>query len=216
MRYNGCAKRQVSVLNIHLQALRRRDFRHAIRFARQGMHFDWYTDSPLLLYLYGRYFWCLEFSRATQAIAAYRDGELAGVLLAEVRGEKKTRRTLGRRLYIRLFELCSGLLFRGGADVYAQANREMFARYRETHTPDGEITFFAVDPRLEGQGVGTLLLGELARREKGKQFYLYTDSGCTYQFYDRRGFERAGERGIVMELGGKRVPLRCFLYCKTL
>ena len=100
--------------------------------------------------------------------------------------------------------------------MYAQANREMFARYRETHTPDGEITFFAVDPRLEGQGVGTLLLGELARREKGKQFYLYTDSGCTYQFYDRRGFERAGERGIVMELGGKRVPLRCFLYCKTL
>ncbi len=203
-------------MEIRLGALRAKDAKKVIQFARQGMHFDWYSDSPFVLRLYGRYFWNLEFSRATQAIAAYRDGELAGVLLAEVRGEKKTRRTLGRRLYIRLFELCSGLLFRGGADVYAQANREMFARYRETHTPDGEITFFAVDPRLEGQGVGTLLLGELARREKGKQFYLYTDSGCTYQFYDRRGFERAGERGIVMELGGKRVPLRCFLYCKTL
>lgn len=113
----------------------------------------------------------------------------------------KAWRSLAKRLYIRLFELSQGLLFRGGTDAYAQANQEMFARYCQTHTPDGEITFLAVDPRLEGRGIGTLLLNELARRESGKQLYLYTDSGCTYQFYERRGFARAGEKDIVMELG---------------
>ena len=216
MRYNGCAKRQVSVLNIHLQALRRRDFRHAIRFARQGMHFDWYTDSPLLLYLYGRYFWCLEFSRATQAIAAYRGGALCGVLLAEVRGEPKPYRTWARRLYVRLFEGAQGLLFRGGGSVYARANQELYRQYRRQHVPDGEITFLAADPALEGHGIGTRLLSELARRERGKEFFLYTDDGCTYAFYEHRGFERVGERDIVMRLNGRDVPLRCFLYRKRL
>ena len=64
--------------------------------------------------------------------------------------------------------------------------------------------------------MGTLLLGELARREAGREFYLYTDDGCTYAFYEHRGFERAGERDIVMHLNGKAVPLRCFLYRKRL
>ena len=73
-------------MEIRLGALRAKDAKKVIQFARQGMHFDWYSDSLFVLRLYGRYFWNLEFSRATQAIAAYRDGELAGVLLAEVRG----------------------------------------------------------------------------------------------------------------------------------
>ena len=180
------------------------------------MHFDWYTQNPLLLFLYGRYFWCLEYGRATRAIAAYRGDALAGVLLADVRGAKKPYRTLGRRLYVRLFEAAQGLLFRGGGDVYARANRELFAQYEKTHAPEGEITFLAVDPALEGQGVGTVLLGDLARREAGREFYLYTDNGCNYAFYEHRGFERAGERDIVLRLNGKAVPLRCFLYRKRL
>ncbi len=203
-------------MDIRLGDLRMKDRRRAIEFARRGMHFDWYADSPLLLYLYGRYFWCLEFGRATQVIAAYRGRDLAGVLLAEARGEATPNRSLGRTLYKRLFESFQELFFRGGADAYAQANREMYARYRRAHAPDGEITFLAVDPALEGNGIGTLLLNELARREPGRCFYLYTDSGCAYQFYEHRGFERAGEKDIVLELGKKRVPLRCFLYSKTL
>ena len=204
------------ILEIRLGKLRRRDFKTAIRFARAGMHFEWYTQNPLLLFLYGRYFWCLEFARATQAIAAYRGGTLAGVLLAEVRGEKKPYRRWWRRLYVRLFEAAQGLLFRGGGDVYARANREMFSCYREAHAPDGEITFLAADPALEGRGVGTLLLAELSRREAGREFFLYTDDGCTYAFYEHRGFERAGEKHIVLRLNGKAVPLRCFLYRKRL
>ena len=71
-------------MQIRLGALRRRDFKTAIRFARAGMHFEWYTKNPLLLFLYGRYFWCLEYGRATQAIAAYRGDALAGVLLEKL------------------------------------------------------------------------------------------------------------------------------------
>ena len=64
--------------------------------------------------------------------------------------------------------------------------------------------------------MGTLLLDELARREAGKEFFLYTDDGCTYAFYEHRGFARAGERDIILFLNGRRVPLRCFLYRRAL
>ena len=45
---------------------------------------------------------------------------------------------------------------------------------------------------------------------------LYTDDACTYQFYERRGFHRAGERRILLQIGEKKTGLRCFLYSKTL
>jgi len=52
--------------------------------------------------------------------------------------------------------------------------------------------------------------------EKGKQVYLYTDDACTYQFYERRGFQRSGEKKVVLDFGSKKVPLTCFLFYKTL
>ena len=45
-----------------------------------------------------------------------------------------------------------------------------------------------------------MLLNELARRENGKELYLFTDDQCTYQFYEHRGFEKIGEKDIVLEL----------------
>ncbi|MDU7008384.1 MAG: GNAT family N-acetyltransferase, partial [Enterococcus faecalis] len=46
--------------------------------------------------------------------------------------------------------------------------------------------------------------------------FLFTDSGCTYQFYERRGFERKKEKDIVMKILNKEVDLRCMLYSKII
>lgn len=61
-------------MQLELRELRKQDYKKAIRFAITGMHFDWYMDSRVLLNLYGRYFWYLELTRATQVIAAYAEG----------------------------------------------------------------------------------------------------------------------------------------------
>ena len=84
------------------------------------------------------------------------------------------------------------------------------------NTPDGEIIFLAADPDCGIKGVGSLLLAELERLEKGKKVYLYTDNACTYQFYEHRGFSRVGEEEIILELDNKKVPLTCLLYSKIL
>lgn len=92
----------------------------------------------------------------------------------------------------------------------------MFLQYSEHNSPDGEILFLAANPEIKVKGVGSLLLEELERRERGKKLYLYTDNACTFQFYEHRGFLRACERDIALDMGDKTVPLKCFLYSKLL
>ena len=203
-------------MKMKLQELRKADEKQAMRFAATGMHFDWYFDSPFLLNLYTRYFWYLESNRATQVIAAYEGDTFAGVLLAEIKGEKRKKQSFWRGIYVRVFDALQRLYSPKGGALYEQTNAEMFQKYRETHFPDGGILFLAANPDVKTKGIGTALLAELAHREAGKEIYLFTDDACTYQFYEHRGFERAGEKDIVLELSEKTVPLKCLLYRKKM
>lgn len=202
-------------MKIRIRGLAEKDYRKAIKFAIDGMHFNWYMDSPLLLNLYGRYFLYLELSRATQVIAVYADNVFAGVLLADMKGEPKKYCSFSKTVYVKVFEFLQHIFFRG-ADSYDMANRKMFSEYTKNNSPDGEIIFLACNPEIKGKGLGSIMLAELERREKGKQVYLYTDNACTYQFYEHRGFERAEERKIILDLNGRRIPLNCFLYSKKI
>lgn len=201
-------------METEIRELRRADHKEAIRFAAVGMHFDWYTDSRFLLWIYSRYFWYLELTRATQLLAAYSGDRLLGVLLAAVEGERRVYPSLWGTLLVKLLDKLQSLYAKDGPSVYEGANREMFAWYRQDHAPDGEIVFLAVDPEWEGRGIGSLLLAELERREAGKTLYLYTDDACTYPFYEHRGFTRVCEKDVVLTITGKVTPLKCMLYSK--
>lgn len=201
---------------IRIGKLRRRDYAQAIRFAIEGMHFDMYLDGRWLLAIYGRYFLYDELNHATQVIAAYRGDKLVGLLLAEVRGEKRSYWSLGKAVYAGLVDFVQRHIFRNGISAYDEANQEMLAQYTAMHHPDGQIVFLAADPHAGVKGIGTMLLRELERRERGKTLYLYTDDNCTWQFYEHRGFARVGEKQIMMALGKKSVPLTCMLYAKTI
>ncbi len=203
-------------MHIEIRELRNKDHKKAVKAAIQGMHFDWYMDSRLLLNLYGRYFWYLELLQATQIIAAYAGDEFAGVLLAKVKGEEKQYHSFWKSVYVKAVEYIQKRFCRESVGVYDKANAEMYLKYSETHSPDGEIVFLAAVPGIAVKGIGSKLLSELECRETGKEFYLYTDDACNYQFYEHRGFERACERKIVLNFEGKRVPLQCLLYSKVI
>lgn len=203
-------------MDIELKNISRKDFKKAMEFCRIGMNVDYYTDKPFEIYLYSKYFWYMELLRATQIIGAYINGEIVGVLLADMEGEKKAYSSVTSKIFIKTAELLMGIIFKGGANVYEETNTQMLRKFREKHSPDGEMNFLAVDPKLNGKGIGTILLNEFEKREKGKLIYLFTDSGCTYQFYDKRNFDRNFERDIVLNLHDKNIPLKCFLYSKIL
>lgn len=203
-------------MKLELRELKKRDYKKAIKFAIKGMHFDWYMDSKLLLNLYGRYFWYLEMGRATQVISAYYGDEFAGVLLCEIKGEPKKYRSILKKIYVGVFDFLQKTFVKDGVGAYDEANKEMFQVYCKENAPDGEIIFLAANPDIQVKGIGSMLLAELERSEKGKKVYLYTDNACTYQFYEHRGFEPAQSRNVVLKIGAKTVPLRCLLYSKVL
>lgn len=203
-------------MKIEIKKLRKKDYKKAIKAAIRGMHFNQYINNPLLLNLYGRYFWYSELMQSTQIIAGYIEDVFAGVLLAKMKGEEKQFHSFWGTVYVKIFDFCQKNLYKNSVGIYDKTNREMYLRYLEHHSPDGEIIFLAANPEIAVKGIGSALLNELERREKGKEIYLYTDSGCTYQFYEHRGFERSKEKEIVLEFGSKNVSLQCFLYSKIL
>lgn len=203
---------------LSLGQLRRRDIGLAACFAAAGMHFDAYLKSPHLQQLYARYFFLDKLKRATQVIAAYDEDELAGVLLSDIEGESKRSLALPDRLYCGFAHAVQHVFFRGAEDAYDEANREMLADFRKQHEDiAGEICFLVADPFHKRKDTGSFLLSELERREEGKHVFLYTDSNCTWQFYEHRGFRRVGTRDIQMDATGtNEVPLGCYLYAKVL
>ena len=79
---------------MQIKELRKRDWKKVIEYAIKGMHFDEYLKNSFLLKAYGRYFWYLEYTNATQVIAAYEGDELLGVLVADMKTELKANKTL--------------------------------------------------------------------------------------------------------------------------
>ncbi|MCE3180309.1 GNAT family N-acetyltransferase [Enterococcus faecium] len=203
-------------MELAFKQLEKKDYKKAIQFAIKGMHFDWYTKNKLLLNLYGRYFWYLELNRATQIIALYADDELAGVLLADIKGKSKKHHSFSQKLYVKLFDFLQNAFVKDSKGGYDDTNDELLSDYLKKHSPDGEIVFLAANPDLKIKGIGSKLLKEFERREQGKEVFLFTDSGCTYQFYERRGFERKKEKDNVMKILNKEVDLSCMLYSKII
>lgn len=201
---------------IEIQKLRKQDYKKARQYAIQGMHLHWYVSNIIILNLYARYFLDMELSRATKAYGAYVDNQFVGILLADMKGEPKKYHSIWRTVYIRFLDWLQHLVAGDGVEAYDKANEEMFHAFCEKSTPDGEIVFLAADPNSKIKGIGTALLSALEKEEREKLVYLYTDNACTYQFYEHRGFVRAGEQQVILNLEKREVPLTCFLYAKKL
>lgn len=203
-------------MDIVIKNIKKKDFGKIQRFATEGMHFNMYTENKIELYFYAKYFWYLELNRATHVLAAYSGSRLAGVLLADMKNEPKVSVSLWRTLYVKFIEWIMKNCYQGSSDAYDEANTDMLRRFKKNNDPDGELNFLAVDPELNGKGIGGKLLEELIFREKGKLIYLFTNTGCTYQFYDKKGFKRTDIRNINIEIHGKKIPHDCYLYTRIL
>lgn len=203
-------------MKLEIKKLSKKDYNKVIQYAIKGMHFNMYLENKLELNLYGRYFWYLELTNATQVISAYIGDELAGVLVADMKDEEKVHKSFWKSLYVKVFEWIQKTFFKDSVGIYDKTNKEMLNNYKSQNNPEGEIRFLAANPNIKVKGIGTFLLNELEKREKGKEIYLFTDDQCTYQFYEHRGFDRIGDKDIVLDMNKKKIPLKCLLYRKKM
>ena len=203
-------------MKIILKELMKKDIDKAADYAVAGMNFNRYTEDETELRLYGKYFVYLEMERATQIIAAYEGVQLLGVIMASLDNEKKKYHSLWKSLYIGFTSFIMKLNYSAENNVYDKANKQMLKQYKKYRHVDGEICFLAVSPEAQGKGIGGMLLNELSKREHGKNIFLFTDSNCTYEFYDHKGFERVGIDSVILDFQGLSTKLTCFLYAKML
>lgn len=201
---------------LEIKELREQDHKKAIKAAIKGMHFDWCMKNRLLLNLYGRYFWYQELTKATSILAAYYGEEFAGILLCAIKGKKPQYHAPMKAAYAKVFDFLQKIFVKKGAGVYEKTTEELYNEYIKYFIPDGEITFLAANTDLPIKGIGSFLLAELEKREKGKEIFLYTDNACNYQFYEHREFKRAEEKEITLEIGHRKIDLSCYLYHRKL
>ena len=78
-----------------------------------------------------------------------------------------------------------------------------------------EVTVFVVDPSTRGGGVGKHLFSgfvEHLRRAGRPSLYLWTDSLCSFGFYERQGMRRTGSRDVDLDLAGMPSRVGVYLY----
>jgi predicted N-acetyltransferase YhbS len=173
-------------------------------------------DSALEIYLRERLL------ASTWTRVAVQDGRVVGVIMGQVDGQPR----LGGRFTNRLLTLAH--MLRAGVLGLPQwkSMRQYFAFDRvygelRKKTPDpltDELTLFAVDSSTRGLGIGKTLCRDYLDhlRSLGRSdFYLYTDSLCTYQFYEKQGMTRTASEDMNLVLDGKPEALGVYLYSGT-
>lgn len=202
-------------MELEFKELDKKDYKKIIEYAIKGMHFNMYFNNKTLVNLYGKYFWYSELLNATDILAVYHKDALAGVLLIDMNGRSKCYKSVSKSILVKCVDFLQEHFFKDSAGSYDEVNDKMLTEYKKKYSPDGEINFLAANTDLKIKGIGTALINELSKREKGKEIYLFTDDLCTYQFYEHRGFEKMGEEDITMD-SKKKLTLKCFLYRKKL
>lgn len=197
---------------IQITEMHRQDLELARQFAAQGMHLDRYVDNAWELYFYSKLATYEAFDPANIALGAYQDDRLVGFIFVRTAEHPRRRLNSIQRLYVRcVTQLIAWSPYNTESDAYDRANRQMFQQLR-AHHPDAEITFFAVNPTVTGQRIGSRLLAAAEQRLRGQLVYLYTDSACNYPFYFHRGFATQATRTITLN----QQDLTCYLLTKQL
>ena len=173
-------------------------------------------DSALEIYLRERLL------ASTWTRVAVQDERVVGIIMGQVDGQPRLGGRFTNRLLTLAHTLRAGIL---GLPQW-KSMRKYFAFDRvygelrkKTPSPlTDELTLFAVDSSTRGLGIGKTLYRDYLDhlRSLGRSdFYLYTDSLCTFQFYEKQGMTRTASEDMNLVLDGKPEALGVYLYSGT-
>ena len=145
--------------------------------------------------------------RAAQAVDALAVPDAASTpvpLLGVALGRLGRPAPEDARPYEELAEWLEGRLraLPGGAQIMAQQDAELacdealLAAATSRLPDDAEYVLFVTAPAARGKGVGAAMITrfeDYLRARGAGSYYLLTDTGCTYDWYDRHGFKRVAQ-----------------------
>ena len=93
-----------------------------------------------------------------------------------------------------------------------QADRDLLAQ--SGCDPDFELVLFAVSDNARGLGIGSTLMDHAQRylaAQGASKAFLFTDTDCTWEYYEHRGMRRAAEQSFAND-ETQILPERMFVY----
>lgn len=181
--------------------------------------FDKMHDDPAVLRHFGlRYLYtCL--IKHTYDLVAEVDGKTAGIIIGADYGADRTSLK-----YLALYHYHTAYLtLRRAFSSFYDVNERYDALMKEMddicdEKGDTELALFILDERCRGLGIGDRLFREFEKhcRENGiEDFYVHTDTACSYLFYEYQGMKLlhsretdicyAGSENVTMLLYGKKL-----------
>lgn len=158
-------------------------------------------------------------SEATYTCVAEQNGKVVGVIMGKA---EKDYSLLAHLPYIiktitygfkmmRYGKKCKNGIadYRNILEIYQDFSRKHKGEF------DGVLTLFAVNEECRGLGVGKELLSRLfdyLQKQNVGRIYLYTDTTCSYEFYEHKGFERLEEKQLTVTREEKPFRMNVFLY----
>lgn len=138
--------------------------------------------------------------RATFSEVAVKDGEAIGFVLARAGKASQETETTWKRFLEERIEEAKNLDAESAAYLVAYDEAEERVNtplLKDSNTdPDYELVFFAVGDAARGYGVGSKLLASAQNylsSQGGKTAFLFTDTTCTWEYYEHRGMRRVAE-----------------------
>lgn len=161
--------------------------------------------------------WCLSASTFSQV--AVIDGEARGLVLA--RAGARSIRWTDRWLQtehdfveqMRAIDPTATEAYLEQARSTARANSDLLSRCNESAAE--EITLLVVSETTRGLGVGSVLLDaaiSFVGSQGARSAYLYTDTDCSFKFYERHGFKRRASHKATWEERRQNMPREMYLY----
>lgn len=165
------------------------------------------------LYIYS----CL--SEATYTNLIEKNGEIIGIIMGNAKNDYKKIKHLKFILnylwYIFKLKL-SSLKYKEDIKNYEIIHKtydEFLNKHKEEF--DGVLTLFAIKDEFRGFGFGKILLENFLsylQNQNVNNIYLYTDTTCNYEFYERKGFKRLEEKNLKIKRNNNDFEMSVFLY----
>lgn len=146
------------------------------------------------------------------------DGTPRGIVLARAGSEPSPDAGRWFDLEARLLERMRSIDEEAAEEMRAYARAELRVNNKLLEQGEidhgAEITLLAVDREARNLGIGSVLIDAAASHcadARAQSLYLYTDTSCTWQFYEKRGLTRVASHRCNRE--ERRVlPREMYLY----
>lgn len=157
---------------------------------------------------------------ADYAEAAICDEKTAGIFFARTSGKRdffKNIYYLPAELYLSAMLKLSGEKIVSEYKKIENAFKTMYSQLNKKF--DGEIILFLVSESFKRKGIGKNLIGRYEKKcikNKIKKIFLFTDTHCNYEYYDKNGFKKECSKQFMITTLNGEVPHETYIYTKQL